>query len=51
MQSIVEYSRRPGLRSADTADYVKHRLEVWWTLLSVTLVRLPGTHYLAASSC
>ena len=27
VQSIVESSRRPGLRSADTADYVKHRLQ------------------------
>jgi len=27
VQSIVECSRRPGLRSADTADYVKHRLQ------------------------
>ena len=26
VQSIVECSRRPSLRSADTADYVKHRL-------------------------
>ena len=26
VQSVVESSRRPGLRSADTADYVKHRL-------------------------
>ena len=24
---MVECSRRPGLRSADTADYVKHRLQ------------------------
>ena len=27
VQSTVESSRRPGLRSADTADYVKHRLQ------------------------
>jgi len=27
VQSIVEFSRRPGLRSADTADYVKHCLQ------------------------
>ena len=27
VQSIVESSRRPGLRSADTADYVKHCLQ------------------------
>ena len=27
VQSIVESSRRSGLRSADTADYVKHRLQ------------------------
>jgi len=27
VQPIVESSRRPGLRSADTADYVKHRLQ------------------------
>jgi len=27
VQSIVESSRRPSLRSADTADYVKHRLQ------------------------
>ena len=27
VQSIVESSCRPGLRSADTADYVKHRLQ------------------------
>ena len=27
VQSLVESSRRPGLRSADTADYVKHRLQ------------------------
>ena len=25
--TIMESSRRPGLRSADTADYVKHRLQ------------------------
>jgi len=27
VQSVVESSRRPSLRSADTADYVKHRLQ------------------------
>ena len=26
MQSVAESSRRPGLRSADTADYIKRRI-------------------------
>ena len=69
VQSIVESSRRSGLRSVDTADYVKHRLQSLKTMFDVvssvdrpktsivvrrTLfqlrVRLPGTHYLTASS-
>ena len=51
VQSIVESSRRPGLRSADTADtsnIVFDRSSV--NAASVTLVRLPGTHCLTASS-
>jgi len=31
VQSIAESSRWPGLRSTDTADYIKRC--VWWTLL------------------
>jgi len=54
VRSVAESSRRPGLRSANTADYINRRtaaLELNLSnVASVTLVQLPGIPYLTALS-
>ena len=53
VQSIEECSRRLGLRSADTADYVKHRLQSKFGERCFSYAGwsgcLAGTHYITAS--
>ena len=53
VQSFAESSRRPGLRSANTADYGTSNAALVRSLVnvaSVMLVQLPGTLYLPALS-
>jgi len=47
VQLIAESSRRTGLRSADTADYIKLNLV---NVASLTLVQLPGIPHLTVLS-